>query len=244
MNTRLVLIVSMVLAVSALTLEAQTRRTIGSTREDQHPASSSSSTSRGEQRSPDPASPPQHQNPPPPPVQTTGPGGPHPHHTGPGVPVEGDDAVVFLAPISPAVTVVTNSVPLWPVMGTEILDRVTDPENSGYSFGEGDVVAFNDGGADVYYESQDSLLRAADDSDIQDLGAAGDVREDLRVRKDGWVTGRAVQVQPGRQYAVWRWNGDVIRLYVQQIVDDAIVFDWMPGRSIERTAARGPIFGR
>lgn len=244
MNTRLVFLMSVVLAGSALTLSAQTRRTIGTTREDQHPASSSTSTSRGEQRSPEPASPPPHHDSSPQPVSPTGPGGPHPHPPGPGVPFDGGDPIVIMAPFSPAVSVPAESVPLWPVMGTEILDRVTDPENSGYDFDDGDIVAFDDNGADVFYESQDSLLHGADDTDVQDLGVAKSVREDLRVRRDGWVTARAIRVQPGHQYAVWRWNGDVVRLYVQEVVDGAVVFDWMPGRSIERTGVQGPIFGR
>lgn len=251
MNSRLVWIVCVVLAGSALTLEAQSRRTTGSTREDQHPASSSSASSRGEQRSHEPASQPQRQDPPPPPPRQDPPSQPvrhappvvPPHPVG-GVPIEGSSPVVILAPVSPAVSAPLESVPLWPVVGTEIVDRLTDPGNSGYNFGDGEIVAFDDDGSDVYYESQDSLLRAADDTDVQDLGASTGVSEDLRVRKDGWVTGRAVRVQPGHQYAVWRWNGDVVRLYVQEVGDGAVVFDWMPGRAMERTALQGPIFGR
>ncbi len=248
MNSRMVWIVCVVLAGSALSLEAQSRRTTGSTREDQHPASSSSTSSRGEQRSHEPASQPQRQDPPPrqdPPSQPVRPALPvvPPYPVG-GVPIEGSGSVVILSPISPAVSAPAESVPLWPVAGTEILDRLTDPENSGYNFGDGEIVAYDDGGADVYYESQDSLLRAADDTDVQDLGVSTGVSEDLRVRKDGWATGRVVRVQAGHQYAVWRWNGDVVRLYVQEVGGGAVVFDWMPGRAMERTALQGPIFER
>ncbi len=241
MKTRFVIVLSLILAGSVLTLNAQTRRTTGQTREDQHPASSS--TSRGEQRAPEPAAPPQHHDPPPQPVQPAPPERPHPHPVG-GVPIEGTGPVVILAPVSPAVPAAEVTAPMWPVLGTEIADRMADPANSGYRFDDGEVVVYDDEEADVYYESQDSLLRAADDTEIQDLGVAGSVREDLRVRTDGWATGGVVRVQPGHQYAVWRWNGDVVRLYVQEIVDGAVVFDWMPGRAIERTGAKGPIFER
>ncbi len=253
MNRRIIWILCVVLAGSALTLEAQSRRTTGSTREDQHPAPSASTSSRGDQRSHEPASPPQRQDPPPPParqdppprpVQSTVPASPsHPHPVG-GAPIEGPGPVVILSPVSPAISATAEPVPLWPVAGTEILDRLADPENSGYNFGDGEIVAFDDDGADVYFESQDSLLRAADDTDVQDLGVSTGVTEDLRVRKDGWATARAVRVQPGHQYAVWRWNGDVVCLYVREVVDGAVVFDWMPGRAIERTPLQGPIFGR
>jgi hypothetical protein len=252
MNRRLVWFVSLVLAGSALTLEAQSRRTTGPTREDQHPASSSAPSSRGEERSrepvsppqrPDPPAPPRH-DPPPQPVQATGPvGPPHPHPVG-GVPIEVSGPAVILVPVSPAVSSPVDAIPLWPVGGVEIVDRLADPDNSGYNFGDGEIVAFNDDGADVYYESPDSLLRAADDTDVQDLGVSTGVSEDLRVRKDGWATGKSARLQAGHQYAIWRWNGDVVRLYVQEIVDGAVVFDWMPGRAMERTALQGPIFAR
>jgi hypothetical protein len=158
--------------------------------------------------------------------------------------IEGSGPVVILSPVSPTVSSPAESVPLWPVAGTEILDRLIDPENSGYNFGDEEIVAFDDDGADVFYESQDSLLRAADDTEIQDLGVSTGVSEDLRVRKNGWATGRTVRVHLGHQYAVWRWNGDVVRLYVQEVGEGAVVFDWMPGRAMERTALQGPIFGR
>jgi hypothetical protein len=70
------------------------------------------------------------------------------------------------------------------------------------------------------------------------------VLEDLRVDRDGWDVDRAVKVQPGHSYAIWCWDGTVIRLYVQKVLDDAVVFDWMPTRSIERVAVKGPVFGR
>ncbi len=248
MNSRIVWIVCMVLAGSALSLDAQSRRTTGSTREDQHPASPSSGTSRGDQRSHEPASQPQRQDPPPHPDPPSHPVRPSPPVVPPppvgGVPIEGSGPVVILSPVSPAVSSPEESVPLWPVTGTEILGRLIDSENSGYNFGDEEIVAFDDDGADVFYESQDSLLCAADDTDIQDLGVSTGVSENLRVRKDGWATGRTVRVQPGHQYAVWRWNGDVICLYVQEVGEGAVVFDWMPGRAMERTALQGPIFGR
>jgi hypothetical protein len=159
----------------------------------------------------------------------------------PGVPFDGESPVIILEPVLAPVTVTKEATLMWPVLGTEILDRLTVPENGGYSFEDGEVVGFNDNGSDVYYESEGSLLHAADDSDIQDLGPAKSAREGLRVDPDGWEVRKALKVEAGHQYAVWRWNGDVVRLYVQEVLDDAVVFDWMPGRTIERTG--GPIFG-
>ncbi len=243
MKPRRVLLLVLFLAVAVFAVNAQ-RRTTGQTREDQHPASSTSTSPRGEQRAPDPPPPPQHHDPPPPPVQGTVPAPPpHPYPVG-GYPIEGTAPVVILVPVSPDVPEASEPVAMWPVVGTEIIDRLIDPGNSGYRFDREEVVPFNDDAADVYYEAQDSLLHVADDSDIQDLGVAGSVREDLRVPRNGWVTGRAVEVHAGHQYAVWRWNGEIVRLYIQQVVDDAVVFDWMPGRSMERTGVKGPIFGR
>jgi hypothetical protein len=146
--------------------------------------------------------------------------------------------VVEVAPV----TVPRESVPRWPVVGTELVDRLIDAGASGYSFEDGEVVPFNNSDADLFVEAD--RLRAADDCDIQDLGPAKNVKEDLRVAKTGWEISREVEVQAGHQYAVWLWNGDCVRVFVQEVVDDGVVFDWMPGRSIERTALKGPLFGR
>jgi hypothetical protein len=244
MITRLVFLVTLILAGSAIVLDAQTRRTVGSTREDQHPASSSPSSSRGEQRTPDPPSPPPSPPPPANPGPVLPPRPPVIVYPTPGIPIEGTAPLIIVQPVLAPITVTKEATPMWPVIGTEILDRLTDPDNGGYDFEDGEVVAFDDDGADVYYESEGSLLRVADDSDIQDLGPAKSAREDLRVNRDGWEVRKAITVQQGHQYAMWRWNGDVVRLYVQEVLDDAIVFDWMPGRTIERTGVKGPIFGR
>jgi hypothetical protein len=245
MNIRQLLLVTLLLAGSAIVLDAQTRRTVGSTREDQHPASPS--PSRGEERPPQsppavqPPPPPVNPPPPPRPVNPAPPPGPPViFHPGPGVPVEGTAPVIILEPVPAPVTATTEV--MWPVTGTEILDRLADPASGGYSFDDGEVVAFNDDASDLYFEAEGALLHTADDTDIQDLGEARSVREGLRVDRNGWEVRKEVQVQPGHQYAVWRWNGEVIRLYVQEVLDDAILFDWMPVGSIERTG--GAIFGR
>jgi hypothetical protein len=175
-------------------------------------------------------------------VQAACPANP-PRPTG-GVLFDGVVPVVVFEPLLPAAPAAEETAPLWPVAGTEILDRVADPENSGYSFSDGEAVAFNDDDMDAYYESADSLLCVADDSDIEDLGPSKSVCEDLRVDRNGWEVDKAVKVQPGHAYAVWCWDGKVVRLYVQQVLDDALVFDWMPARSIERIDAKGPMFGR
>jgi hypothetical protein len=237
MKRRLCFFVIVVSLVGSLTgLTAQTRRTVGTTREDQHPATSTSTPPRGEQRAPDPAPPPQ------PPQQPTGPA--HPTRPTGGVLIEVAPPPVIFEPVVPGALPAKESAPLWPVAGTEILDRVGDPGNAGYNFEDEQVVSFNDDDMDVYYESEDSLLCVADDSDIEDLGPAKSVREDLRVDRDGWEVDKAVEVQPGHSYAIWCWDGQVVRLYVQKVLDDAVVFDWMPARSIERIDAKSPIFGR
>ena len=258
MNTRQLFV--LLLVVSTVTfLDAQTRRT-GSTREDQKPAPSSSS--RGEERAPAPPSqsqPPRpvHPTPPPQPVNPTPPPrpvnpvppapapvypAPPPVDPSPGGGVLFDGSPLTVVVETFPVAVPHESVPRWPVVGTELVDRLTDAGNSGYSFEDGEVVPFNDGDADLYSEA--NLLRVADDCDIQDLGPAKNVKEDLRVAKNGWEISKGVEVQTGHQYAVWLWNGDCVRIFVQEVLDDGVVFDWMPGRSIERTALKGPLFGR
>jgi hypothetical protein len=166
------------------------------------------------------------------------------HHPGGGVPIEGTPAVTIVETVYSSPTPARESEPMWPVVGTEIADRVSDPANGGYNFEDGEVVAFNDDDADVYFESEDSVLHAADDCDIQDLGPSMRVREDLRVDRGNWDVRRALAVQRDHQYAIWRWNGDVVRLLVREIGGGTIVFDWMPARPIKRTGPEGPVFGR
>jgi hypothetical protein len=258
MNTRRLLLLVLVVTTAAF-LDAQTRR-IGSTREDQTPAPSSST--RGEQRGAETTPPPTRPvNPvptnPPPPQRPVGPVHPTPAPPPspvwpappPADPPPGGGVLFDAEPVSVVVEASLYSVSIprevasrWPIVGTELVDRLTDAQNSGYNFEDGEVVPFNDSDADLYCEG--NLLRAADDCDIQDLGPAKGIREDLRVKKDGWATRRAVEVESGHQYAVWRWNGDCVRIFVQEVLDDGVVFDWMPRLPIERTKLDGPLFGR
>jgi hypothetical protein len=132
----------------------------------------------------------------------------------------------------------------FPVMGAEVFDRWIEPESAGYSFEDNSVEEFNDDDVDLMYDGQAKIMKVPTDTDIQDLGPSNGVKEGLRIDKYGWAPLKSVEVNNHHQYALWLWNGDLVKLYVQEIRDDDLVFDWMPGGSMTRRLAEDQVFGR
>jgi hypothetical protein len=129
-------------------------------------------------------------------------------------------------------------------MGAEILDRWNRSDCSGYDFEDAEVLPFNDDDADLYFDGLGNAFRVPTDTDIQDLGVSSGIREELRVKKDGWAADKRFQAIAGHQYALWRWNGELVKVYVHEVLDGGVVFDWMPAGSLSRQAADTPPFGR
>ena len=233
-------ILAAICAGSLVTLQAQTRRDFGSTRSPRHdPAPMVSSPSRDGGRVQDQPMP----QPPPPRVE------PQPilvvHPDPVPVYIEGGTDIVLL-PVAevPGIPAREKTTVRFPVMGAEILDRWSRNDCSGYDFEDMEVVPFNDDDADLRFDGLTDAFLVPTDTDIQDLGVSSGIREGLRVRKDGWATDKRFQAIAGHQYALWRWNGDLAKLYVQEVFDDGVVFDWMPAGSLPRRAADAHPFGR
>lgn len=230
-----------------LTLQAQTRHDIGRTRSpNPAPAPTVSTPSREPVRSDRPVQP----SPPSPPPSVP-------------APVAVPSPVIVVSP--PVVVVVPTGgtdivgTPLagsaglpereepavrFPMMGVEISDCWTEPDFAGYNFEDNTVVQFNDDDVDLSYDGRLKRINVPSDTDIQDLGTSNSVKEGLRIDKDGWASMKSVEVKDHHQYAVWLWDGDVVKVYVKEIHDDGFLFDWMPGAAMARSPAGGQLFGR
>jgi hypothetical protein len=157
--------------------------------------------------------------------------------------IDGGGEFVLVPVAGPPVQPVREKV-RFPVMGAEILDRWSRSDCSGYDFDGIDVVDFNDNNADVFFDALGERLRVPTDTDIQDLGPSRGITEALRIDRGGWKQEKNAPVVAGHQYAIWRWNGDCVRIFVQEVYDTGVVFDWMPAGTTPRAVADGRLFGR
>jgi hypothetical protein len=153
------------------------------------------------------------------------------------------------APILPAIPVpaslsgASNDIAS-PVRIVELRNRYEFPGSAGYDFSEEEVVPFSAEDMDMFFESSGDKysLRVSTDTDIQDLGPASSVWENLRVRDRGWAVSRSVALEAGHQYLVWLWDGSSGRIFVEEAWSGGILFDWMPGPGFSRLARVGSIF--
>jgi hypothetical protein len=131
-----------------------------------------------------------------------------------------------------------------PVREVELSSRFTLPGYAGYDFSEEEVVSFSAGGMDMYFESSGDQHRmhVSSDTDIQDLGPASSVRENLRVTERGWSVTHSATVEPGHQYLVWLWDGSSSRFFVKDAWSGGVLLDWMPGPAFSRVNRGGPVF--
>lgn len=157
--------------------------------------------------------------------------------------IDGGGGVVLL-PVGGTPVMPVREKVRFPMMGAEILDRWYRSECSGYDFDGMEVVEFNDDDADVFFDGLGGRLRVPTDTDIQDLGASKGITETLRIERGGWKHEKNVPVIGGHQYAIWRWNGDCVKIFVQEVYDNGVVFDWMPAGTTPRAIADGRLFGR
>jgi len=217
---------------------AQTRRDIGSTRSSgTREASPPASSPRDDGRNAKPAAPSPAPSPPlvsvPAPVLIPG-------QTG-GVTVD--------APIPPMIPVVAPSPGLSdhvpsPIREVELSDRYKFPDYAGYDFSEEEVVPFSAGSVDMYFEFVEGQFRmyVSSDTDIQDLGPATSVRENLRGSEEGWSVTHSAALQAGHQYIVWQWDGTRSRFFVKDVWSGGVLLDWMPLPASSRFARGGPVF--
>lgn len=219
---------------------AQTRRDIGSTRssgtrEAAPPASSTRDDGRNAKpaaTSPAPSPSPQPSSAPAPafiPVSTGG--------------------VMVDAPIPPTIPVPAPSSGasyeiVSPIREVELSNRYEFPGFSGYDFSEEEVVSFSAEDMDMYFECSEDQYRmhVSTDTDIQDLGPASSVRENLRVREWGWSVSRSTALEAGHQYFVWLWDGSSRKFFVKDAWSGGVLLDWMPGQAFSRLDKSGSIF--
>lgn len=232
-----ILLLTIFLLVSSDTI-AQTRREIGSTRssgtrEAPPPAASPRDDGRNAKpASQSPAPSPQPSSAPPPaliPVSTGG--------------------VMVDAPIPPTMPVPAPSPGasygvVSPIREVELSNRYEFPGFAGYDFSGEEVVSFSAGDMDMFFESSGDQHRmhVSTDTDIQDLGPASSVRENLRVREGGWSVTRSVAVEPGHQYLVWLWDGSSSKFFVKDAWSGGVLLDWVPGQAFSRLDRGGSIF--
>jgi hypothetical protein len=230
-------LLTMLLLTAGLT-SAQTRRDVGNTRspgtrESSPPASSPRDDGRNSRPAPAPAPAPQ----------------PSPSSPAPEFIPHAAGGVVVDAPIPPTMPVPGPASDAYRDLATairevELSNRLEFPSFSGYDFSGEDIVSFSDEDMDIYFESagDEQRLNVSTDTDIQDLGPASSVRENLRADQSEWSLTHSSTVEPGHQYLVWLWDGSTGRVFVKDAWDGGILMDWLPGPAIPRRDSRGPLF--
>ena len=92
------------------------------------------------------------------------------------------------------------------------------------------VVSRNSGRGDVYYSSaggRRQLVALGAATGLQDAGFTQGGLDDIDFApKAGWVLGGAVDLVPGHTVLVWTRQDHYAKLYVRDLTDDSVVFDW------------------
>ena len=111
--------------------------------------------------------------------------------------------------------------------GVSLAEYHHDPSRGGYDFSKGVVTAFDDGDADMYFESyHDTLfMNVRSDADIQDLGPTNLLQE-FGAASDGWSPSHDVVLQQGHSYAVRTWDDHEAKFRVSSLSTSRVVFDW------------------
>ncbi len=109
-----------------------------------------------------------------------------------------------------------------------IFDYLQFPNNSGYSFADYKVVAYNSQASDFYFENYQGTfyLNVFDDSDIQDMGPTQDIYDIAYAPVDGWSSTKDAIAVPGHTYVIWTWDNHFAKIRVRTITNTRIVFDW------------------
>jgi hypothetical protein len=132
-----------------------------------------------------------------------------------------------------------------------IFDYLEFPDNSGYSFSEYSVFAYDDLNTDFFFENFEGTfyLDVWDDTDIQDMGETIDIYDIEYAPIDGWSPTKDVEAVEGHTYVIWTWDNHFAKVRVYAITDTRVVFDWayqlVEGEPLLKTSrsneTRGPL---
>ncbi len=115
-----------------------------------------------------------------------------------------------------------------------VFDYNVSPNNSGYDFGNYQVVPYNSLDADFFFENYNGIfyLNVWEDSDIQDMGQTTDIYDISYAPLTGWVplqpneNIKYTEAKVGNTYVVWTWNNHFAKIRIKNITNERMVFDW------------------
>ena len=109
-----------------------------------------------------------------------------------------------------------------------IFDYRRFPNNSGFSFTNYNVVAYNSLQSDFFYENYEGVLylNVWDDTDIQDMGLTNDIYDIPLAPVSGWTPDKYLEVKAGHTYVIWTWDNHFAKIRVSSFTSDRVVFDW------------------
>jgi hypothetical protein len=135
--------------------------------------------------------------------------------------------------------------------GEAIFDTLYNPNYSGFSFTNYDVVPYYDASTDFFvdYENGNYYLDVYDDTEIKDMGSTQDIYEIPYAPQSGWSPSGSEIVRTGHTYVIWTYDNHYAKVRVSNISGTRVVFDWsfqlIKGEPLLKTSTnkvvRGPL---
>ena len=109
-----------------------------------------------------------------------------------------------------------------------IFDYRRFPGNSGYSFSNYSVYAYDNINTDIFFENYQGqfYLDVWDDTDIQDMGPTNDIYDIEFAPAYGWSPTKDAEAIVGHTYVIWTWNNHYAKIRISSMTSDRVVFDW------------------
>ena len=111
---------------------------------------------------------------------------------------------------------------------TAVFDTLYNPDNSGFSFTDYNVVPYYDNSTDFFveYYNGEYYLDVYDDTEIQDMGKTQDIYDIPFAPESGWSSSGSESVQVGHTYVIWTFDNHYAKIRVSNISGNRVVFDW------------------
>jgi hypothetical protein len=115
-----------------------------------------------------------------------------------------------------------------------LFDFYTFPDDAGWDLSEAQVVPFDNGNADIYFEFvpvDDAFYIniANDTTDLQDMGYTDNLDEIGWAPEFGWSDNGWAELIPGHTYLIWTDDNHFAKIRVKTIYKDSnprVFFDW------------------
>jgi hypothetical protein len=109
-----------------------------------------------------------------------------------------------------------------------IFDYLNFPDNSGYSFSNYGVYAYDDINTDFFFENYSGqfYLDVWDDTDIQDMGPTNDIYDIEYAPAYGWSPTKDAEAIVGHTYVIWTWDNHYAKIRISSMTSERVVFDW------------------